>query len=45
MSYSALSDSFDYLCYGSTAIINMFTLTVWGIDFGRQNLKTSDSAV
>ena len=24
---SALSDLFEYLCYGSTAIINMFTLT------------------
>ena len=25
-----LSDSFKYLCYGSTAIINIFTLTVQG---------------
>ena len=24
MSYSALSDSFEYLCYVSTAIINIF---------------------
>ena len=23
-------DSFEYLCYGSTAILNMFTLTVRG---------------
>ena len=26
---SALSASFEYLCYGSTAIRNIFTLTVW----------------
>ena len=26
MSYSALSDSFDYLCYRSTAIRNFFLL-------------------
>ena len=26
----ALSDSFEYLCYGSTTIINIFTLTVRG---------------
>ena len=32
MSQSALSNSFEYLCYGSTstAIINIFTLTVRG---------------
>ena len=30
MSYSALSDSFKYLWYGSTAIRSMFTLTVQG---------------
>ena len=30
MSYSALSDSFEYLCYGSTANIYIFTLTVRG---------------
>ena len=30
MSWLALSDSFEYLCYGSTAIINIFSLTVWG---------------
>ena len=33
MSSSALSDSFEYLCYGSTAIINSFTLTVRGSIF------------
>ena len=27
---SALSDSFEYLCYGSTAIRNMFALTARG---------------
>ena len=27
---SALSDSFEYLCYGSTATINIFTPTVRG---------------
>ena len=37
----ALSYSFEYLCYGSTAIINLFTLTCGvGIDFSRQNLTT-----
>ena len=30
MSQSALSDSFEYLCYGSTASINIFT-QVWGL--------------
>ena len=30
LSYSALSDSFEYLCYGSGTIINMFTVTVPG---------------
>ena len=30
MSYSALSDLFEYLCYGSTAIRNIFTLTARG---------------
>ena len=28
--YSALSDSFEYLCYGSTASRNIFTSTVRG---------------
>ena len=26
MSQLALSDSFEYICYGSTAIINIFTV-------------------
>ena len=30
MSVLALSDSFEYLCYGSTASINIFTLSVRG---------------
>ena len=30
MSYSALSASFEYLCYGATAIVHIFTLTVRG---------------
>ena len=30
MSLLALSDSFEYLCYGSTKIKNIFTLTVRG---------------
>ena len=30
MSSLALPDSFEYLCYGSTAIRNIFTLTVQG---------------
>ena len=31
MSYLALSDPFEYLCYGSMAIINIFTLTLRGL--------------
>ena len=30
MSQLALSASFEYLCYGSTSVINTFTLTVRG---------------
>ena len=30
MSYLGLSDSFEYLCYGYTAIMNIFTLTLRG---------------
>ena len=40
MSYSALSDSFEYLCYGSTAIRNISTLYSAGVDFRRQHLTT-----
>ena len=28
MTSLALSDSFEYLCYGSNAIVNIFTFTV-----------------
>ena len=31
MALIALSDSFEYLCYGSMAIRNIFTLTVRGL--------------
>ena len=31
MSYSGLSDSFEYICYGSTAIRNIFAFTVRGL--------------
>ena len=37
MSYLALSASFEYLCDGSTAIINIFFSFSEGIDFRRQN--------
>ena len=40
MSYLALFDSFEYLCYGSTAICNIFYSYSAGIDFRRQNLTT-----
>ena len=40
MSYSALSDSFEYLCYGSAAIRNIFYSHSAGMDFSRQNLST-----
>ena len=40
MSYSGLSNSFEYLCYGSTAIRNIFTRTVQG-EFSRQNLTST----
>ena len=42
MSSLALSDAFEYLCYGSTAIRNIFTLYSAGIDFTRQNLTSTD---
>ena len=41
MSYSALSDSFKYLCYGSTTIINMFTLTVRRATFDTRQILTT----
>ena len=39
MSWLALFTSFEYLCYGSTMIINIFALIVGGIDIRRQNLR------
>ena len=43
--YLALSDSFEYLCYGSTVITNIFTLTVlgWTLVVRIRRPKTSDS--
>ena len=35
-----LSDSFDYLCCGSTTIINIFYSCGVGIDLRRQNLRS-----
>ena len=32
------NDSFEYLCYDSTAIISSFILYSAGIDFSHQNL-------
>ena len=40
MSQSSLSDSFEYLCYGSTIILYILTMTVRGSHFSRQNLTT-----
>ena len=37
MSLLALSASFQYLCYGVTALRNIFTLYSEVIDFSRQN--------
>ena len=44
MSQLALSCSFEYLCYGSTAILNILNSFSAGTVFKRQNL-TSDSDV
>ena len=41
MSYSALPDSFEYLCHASTTIRNILLYSV-GIDFSRQNLTFTD---
>ena len=38
----ALSTSFEYLYYGSTAIIIIFCSFSTGIDFRRQNLSSTD---
>ena len=42
MSSLALSDSFEYLCYGSTAIRIFFYSYSAKIDFSRQNLTSTD---
>ena len=44
MYYLALCDSFEYLCYGSTAIINIFTLPVRGSTLRRQILMSKVNA-
>ena len=41
MSLLAVSDSFEYLCYGSTTITNIFYSYSVGIDFSRQNLTST----
>ena len=41
MPWLAFSDSFEYLCYGSTTIINMFTLTARGSILDRRQILTS----
>ena len=41
MSLLAFSNSFEYLCYGSTAITNIFYSYSVGIDFSRQNLTST----
>ena len=40
--YSGHSDSFEYLFYGYTGIINIFFSYSAGIDFRRQNLTSTD---
>ena len=46
MSQSALSDSFEYLCYGSTAIRNILILFfIAGSVFIRQNLTYKDVSI
>ena len=42
MSYSALSASFEYLCYGSTTIINILINYSGRIDFRCQILTYKD---
>ena len=45
MSYSGHSNSSEYLCYGSMAIINSFTLTVHRSNLDVRRLQTSESDV
>ena len=42
MSWLALPDSFEYLCYRSTASINIFYSYSAGINFSCQNLTSTD---
>ena len=42
MSQLALSASFEYLCYGSTPIVNILIFFSAGIDVRRQNLTSKD---
>ena len=42
MSQLALSCSFEYLCYGSKAILNIFNSFSAGTVFKRQNLTSND---
>ena len=44
MSYLALSDSFEYLCYASTVIINIFyfyCVGIWESDVYRRQILTT----
>ena len=41
MSWLALSDSFEYLCYGSTTIINISTLIVQESDVYKRQILTT----
>ena len=42
MASSSLSDLFEYLCYGSTIIRNIFYSYSAGINFSRQNLTSTN---
>ena len=46
MSELALSGSFEYLCYGSTTIIHILILTVWGPSlYVRRQILTSEDDI
>ena len=42
ISLLAVAASFEYLCYGSTNIINIFTLSVWGLTLAIRILMSTD---
>ena len=44
MTLLALSGSFEYMCYGSAAILNVYSFNAW-IDFRRQNLTSTNSDI